>query len=229
MKLAGILIIFGMLFYTASSFSQMQLNQTDTQGKPHGLWKKYYDNSKQLRYEGRFEDGKEVGEFKFYCEDCKENPVAIKIFNENNDIAEVKYFTKGKIVSEGKMDGKDRIGEWITYHKDGKTPMVRETFKEGKLDGKKIIYYPNGQVTEEQTFKMGVKEGENLFYSPDGIVIKKLFYKDNMLDGKVFYYDGYGNLVIEGGYKADAKNGLWKYYKDGKEVMEESFPKKNRE
>ena len=230
MKLIVFIFFLGIVFSSVDAFSQEEINQLDDQGEPHGIWKKYYEGTEQLRYEGKFEHGKEVGEFRFYCEDCKDKPVAIKNFKGKDGIAEVKYVTKkGAIISEGKMKGKDRIGEWITYHKNSKIPMVRETYLDGKLSGKRSIYYPIGTLTEELIFSQGLKEGENLFYSPEGVTIKKLHYKDDKLHGPAAFYDGHGNLIIEGTYKDDKKHGLWKYYKDGKVAVEETFPKKNRE
>ncbi len=230
MKPTAFILFFGIILIPFSVFSQEEVNQTDSQGKRHGEWKKYYEGTQQLRYEGKFEHGKEVGVFKFYCEECKDKPTVIKKFNNKNDIADVEYFTiKGKLVSEGKMKGQDRIGEWITYHKDSKTPMVLENYSDGKLIGKRITYYPDGKITEELAYKNGLKEGENIYYSPKGVVIKKLQYKADVLEGPAFYYDGYGNILIEGFYKNDRKDGLWKYYKNGKVILEETFPKKNRE
>ena len=198
----------------------------DAQGNRHGLWKKTYDGGKQLRYEGTFENGKEVGEFKFYCETCKDKPTVIKNFSGKDGMADVKYFTiTGKLVSEGKMKDKDRVGEWVYYHEKSKEIMTRENYTNGKLQGKVITYYPNGKITEETTYKNGIKEGENNYYSPEGVLLKKLLYRNDQLQGAALHYDAYGNLVIEGFYKDGKKHGLWKYYKDGKVVLEETYPK----
>ena len=118
------------------SLAQEKVNQYDDNGKRHGPWKKYYDNSDQLRYEGTFEHGKEIGVFKFYCGDCEDRPTVIKTYNDNDRSAHVQFFTiKGKLVSEGKMIDKDRIGEWVYYHKSSDKVMTREFYKKGKLEG----------------------------------------------------------------------------------------------
>lgn len=225
-KIAILFFFIGINLFTTEGFSQSEINKMDAQGKRHGVWKKTYDGTTQLRYEGTFEHGKEVGEFKFYCEECKDKPMVTKDFNSKDNVANVKYFTiKGKLVSEGKMKGKDRIGEWVYYQEKSKNVMTRENYVNGKLDGKLITYYPNEKITEEANYKNGIKEGEDNYYSPDGILLKKLLYKENQLQGPAFYYDAFGNVVIEGFYKADKKHGLWKYYKDGKVVLEEIYPK----
>ncbi len=220
------LFFVGIVVGTPTLLAQVDINQMDAQGKRHGLWKKMYPGNKQVRYEGTFEHGKEIGTFKFYCEKCKSQPSVVKEFNTSNSIFEVKYYTvKGKLVSEGKMDGKDRIGEWLYYPKKFSTIMTREQYKNGKLDGKKITYYPNGKVTEETNFVNGLKEGENNYYSPEGVLLKKLKYRNDQLVGEAFHYDASGALMIEGFYKEGRKDGIWKYYKRGKLVLEEKYPK----
>ncbi len=152
----------GIFLFSISAFSQSEINQFDAQGKRHGVWKKNYEGSKQLRYEGTFEHGEEVGEFKFYCEDCKDKPSVVKIFSGKDDIADVKFFTaKGKLVSEGKMKGKDRIDEWVYYHQKSNGIMSRENYVGGKLSGQKITYYPNGKITEEVEYADGLMNGED--------------------------------------------------------------------
>lgn len=221
-----IIYIFAIVIAIGNLSAQEKTNQLDEAGKRHGVWKKYYPNTKQLRYEGQFEHGKEVGTFKFYCEECRDKPTTIKEFSANSDISEVKYFTiKGKLVSQGKMKGKERIGEWIYFQKKGNQPMSKETYVDGKLDGIQITYYPNGKVTEEIAYVQGVKQGDNKYYSPDGILLKKLIYHNDKLHGPAEYYDVNGNVTIKGYYKHGMKHGLWQYFKDGKVAVEETYPK----
>lgn len=220
------LLFFLVLMIGFNSLSQSDLNQFDVNNERHGQWKKYFPGTTQLRYEGTFEHGKEVGTFKFYCEDCKSQPMVVKEFSSKDNTAEVKYYTvKGKLVSEGKMDGKKRIGEWVYYHEKSHVVMTRENYVNDKLHGKKLTYYPNGKVTEEINYTDGVMQGDNLYYAPDGALLKKLKYVDNELHGEAFYYDAYGNVTIKGFYRNGKKHGLWQYFKDGKVTLEETFPK----
>jgi len=222
----NITFLLSLFFVTSIVFAQTELNQLDDNGKRHGVWKKYFPDTKQLRYEGEFSHGKEIGTFKFYCEKCKEQPSIVKVFNVENYIAEVTYFAEnGKEISAGKMNGKNRIDIWLYYHKNGKSIMVEENYKNGLLDGKITTFYPNGGLTETIMYSEGKKEGENLYYSPASIVIKRLNNTNNMLHGPAYYYDAHGNVIIEGTYKLDAKHGLWKYYQNGKLVKEETYPK----
>ena len=221
-----VLSFFFGIICSLGTLSGQEINQMDESGKRHGIWQKKYPKTDQLRYEGQFEHGKEVGTFKFYCEDCKTQPMAIKEFSSRDNVAEVRYYTKkGKLVSEGKMDGKNRIGEWVYYHEKTESVMTREFYVNGQLEGVKSTYYANGKLTEELTYEKGSREGPNNYFSPDGVLLKKLQYINDQLHGPAEYFDANGNLTIKGQYVNGKKHGLWKYYKFGKLVLEETYPK----
>ena len=225
------IVIMRLLYLTLFAFpsillAQGDVNQMDSHGERHGIWKKMYPNTKKLRYEGQFDHGKEIGTFTFYCEECGDAPTVTKEFNAANAIAKVKYFTiKGKLVSEGDMDGKLRIGEWVYYHKKGSSIMTRESYVNGEVSGAKITYYPNGEVAEELNYRNGTMHGINKYFAPNGTLLKDLTYNNNKMEGNAIYYDEHGQKSIEGVYKNDKKHGVWKYYKNGKFDREETFPK----
>ena len=222
---AVVFIFFGIIF-SLGTLSAQEINQMDEAGMRHGIWKKKFPKSDQLRYEGQFEHGKEVGTFKFYCEDCKSQPMVVKEFSAKNNVAAVRYFTKkGKLVSEGKMEDKDRTGEWVYYHEKSESLMTREYYVNGALEGTKTTYYSNGQITEELIFQNGLKQGDNNYYAPNGVLLKKLKYNNNLLHGPAEYFDANGNTTIKGQYVKGKKHGLWKYYKYGNLVLEETYPK----
>ena len=98
------LLLFSLIVSTSTIVSQNEFNQFDSQGKRHGIWKKTFENSSQLRYEGKFNHGKETGVFKYYCDDCGTAPTVIKTFSDTDDTAQVVYLTKkGKLISKGAM------------------------------------------------------------------------------------------------------------------------------
>lgn len=226
MKMKFYLLFIGLIVGSGPLFSQEEFNQTDKEGRRHGVWKKYYPDSKQLRYEGKFVHGKEVGEFRFYCETCKDQPNAVLKYKERDPLVEVRYFSeKGKLISQGKLKDQIREGEWIFYHPNSDQVMTREFYVNGKLNGRVTTYYPNGKKTEETDYKNGIREGENNFYSEEGVKIKELLYKNGELHGPGKYFDGHGQVIIEGNYKDGRKHGLWKYYENGKVILEEKYPK----
>lgn len=222
-------LLFVFLFSISSVFSQEDVNQLDANGNKHGVWKKFYEGTKQLRYEGRFAHGKEVGTFKFYCEKCTEHPSVIKEFYLESDTVKVRYYTfKGALVSEGDMKGKDRIGEWLYYHEKSNKIMTREFYSNGFLEGTKTTYYTNGKEAEVTQYKQGKKQGISKTFGDTGVLLKQFTYNNDILDGPVSYFNPDGTLLLEGNYVNDRKKGSWKTYKNGKVIKEETFPKPYR-
>lgn len=200
-------------------------NQTDAEGRRHGKWRKFYENTQQLRYEGTFDHGKEVGTFNFYKPKSGNQPTATKVFRKDSDTVTVTYFTsKGKIISRGNMVAKDRVGDWTYYHQDGKQMMMTESYAKGMLDGTQHTYFPNGKLAEKTNYRSGLKHGKSELYSEQGKLLKEFTYENGVLNGLTKYYDGLGNLLIEGNYKKDRKDGIWKYYEGGKLKEEKVFP-----
>jgi len=208
-----------------SLINAQEFNAFDAEGKRHGKWQKKYKNSDQIRYEGTFDHGKEVGEFKFYKPSSGKKPTAIKMFSTNTDTVNVKYFTaKGKVISEGNLIGKQRVGVWKYYHNSSSKIMMTEKYNLGKLHGEQKTYFENGQLTESTTYEQGKKQGKRVVYSEQGILIKEFTYVNDQLHGITKYYDVQGKVRIEGNYKKDRKDGVWNYYKNGKLSEQKRFP-----
>ncbi|WP_299185580.1 hypothetical protein [uncultured Aquimarina sp.] len=217
-------LFFVFTYITAIGYAQ-KFNSFDVDGKRHGKWQKKYENSDQLRYEGTFDHGKEVGEFKFYKPNSGKMPTAIKVFSSDSDSVQIKYFTaKGKVISKGKMFGKQRVGVWTYYHKGSSEIMMTEEYKAGKLDGEQKTYFENGQLTEKIIYTNGKKQGKRIVYSQKGVLIKEFTYVDDQLHGITKYYDVKGKVKIEGTYKRDRKDGVWNYYENGKLLEQKTFP-----
>ena len=227
-QMKSVVLLF-ILFTTALLFSQ-DINQLDENGERHGIWKKNFDNTDQPRYEGQFKHGKEIGEFKFYKLVNKKSILsATKAFNENDHVASVKFFSStGKLISEGKMNGKAYIGKWTYYHNKTNAVMSTETYNDqGELDGEKFVFYENGQMAEKSNYVKGKLEGLSTWYSEKGIVLKEFFYENDELHGMSKYYDNIGQLLAQGAYKRGRKHGVWKYYTNGKLTEEKDFTPKS--
>lgn len=220
--------LFSLLFFIVSSsfmFAQ-ETNELDTNGARHGIWKKYFDNTKVIRYEGEFDHGKEIGVFKFY-KNIRNKPVltATKSFNPNDNITEVKFLaSNGKVISEGQMDGKIYIGTWRYFQKNSDALLTLEHYNsKGALTGEYTVYYPSGQIAEKRNYVNGKLEGLAVWYSLKNVVLKEMIYENDELHGVAKFYNPKGELVSEGQYKRDKKDGLWKYYEAGELVNEKDF------
>ena len=201
-------------------------NQFDSNGKRHGVWKKNFEDSNIIRYEGQFSHGKEIGLFKFY-KNYKKKAIlsATKQFTEEDNKAQVKFLaSSGKVISEGRMDGKTYIGTWKYYQKNSDKLLTLEHYNnQGELVGDRLVYYPNGQIAEKQYYIKGKLNDACLWYSEKNVVLKSFFYEKGELHGDAKFYNPKGELVSEGQYKRGKKDGLWKYYEKGDLIKEKDF------
>ncbi|MCK8479605.1 toxin-antitoxin system YwqK family antitoxin [Psychroserpens algicola] len=223
--------IFILTLLSLNSVAQNAVNQFDENGKRHGIWRKYFDKTKQLRYEGQFDHGKEIDTFRFYTLNRGKSVLsATKVFNLNDDTASVKFLSsKGKLISEGQMKGKLYIGKWVYYHNKSEAVMSTEYYNEsGELDGEKFVYYPNGKTAEKSNYSNGKLHGESIWYAENGNILKEFQYKDDELNGVSKYFDADGNLKAEGTYRDGLKHGIWNYYEGGKLVKTKDHTKRSK-
>ena len=212
-------LVFFLTLILTLSYAQEPVNQFDKDGKRHGLWTKNYHKTDQKRYEGQFVHGKEVDTFKYYTLSSGKSVLsATKVFILKDSLADVKFYTsKRNVISEGKMNGKRYIGQWIFYHKNSTAKMIVENYNDdGNLEGDRTVFYKNGLVAEEAHYKNGKLHGESKWFSENNILLRHSIYKDGSLHGKTINYDSDGNITSEGDYTEDRKSGIWKYYESGK-------------
>lgn len=194
---------------------QEKINQFNENGQREGVWKKYYNN-KRIRYQGQFENGREVGVFKFYDTSNSKYPEVVKTFDLKSNIAKVKFYTeKGLLKSEGELRGKIRIGKWKYYHIDGKTILSEENYEDGILNGESKTYYKTGKLTEHLFYKNGKLNGNIKRYADNGNLLDDLNYIDGKLYGAAKYYNTKGKLIYWGDYENDMKIGKWEYVETG--------------
>ncbi|MFT6842530.1 MAG: antitoxin component YwqK of YwqJK toxin-antitoxin module [Psychroserpens sp.] len=225
------IFIYILTILTSSFYAQESINQFDDANKRHGIWKKYFDKTKELRYEGQFEHGKEVDTFKFYTLNAGKSVLsAIKGFNDINNKAQVIFLSsKGKLISKGDMNGKLYIGKWIYYHNKSASIMSTEFYKDnGKLQGEKLVFYPDGTIAEKANYKEGKLNGQSLWYAKNGAVLKEFIYENDELNGVCKYYSTSGDLEAEGIYRKDVKHGIWNYYENGKLVKTKDHTKRSK-
>ncbi|WP_299107542.1 toxin-antitoxin system YwqK family antitoxin [uncultured Winogradskyella sp.] len=211
-------VLFILTVFLTTVYAQKSVNQFDKDGKRHGIWTKNYHKTDQKRYEGNFVHGKEVDSFKYYTLSSGKSVLsAVKVFNENDSIADVTFIASTKkVISKGRMNGKRFIGEWVFYHKNSSDVMIIEHYNdEGLLEGERFVYFKNGKVAESANYKNGELHGESKWFSEQNVLLRHAQYKDGHLEGKTIHYGSDGKKVSEGDYIKSQKKGIWKYYKDG--------------
>lgn len=225
----AIVQIFALLLSGLCLFAQENNNPVDQNGKKHGLWKGIYEESKRPRYEGTFEHGKEVGVFYFYDDTAAKSIIASRSFKASDNSCYTIFYDQNKnIVSEGKEVNRLREGSWKYYHKASKTIMTLENYKEGKLDGLKIVYYPSGKIVDETFYKNGLKEGVYKKYSEKGIVLEQSFFKGDLYEGEALFKDPNDQVVAKGKFKNGKKVGKWQFFINGKLDSEENMDQQKK-
>jgi antitoxin component YwqK of YwqJK toxin-antitoxin module len=216
----------GILFWAHFlMFAQSDTNKLDDKGNKHGLWKGYFAETKNLKYEGTFEHGKEVGVFTYYDNTKTKTIVATRAFNPKDNSAYTIFYDplKNK-VSEGKVLNKVYEGEWKYYHKASKSIMTIENYSRGKLEGLRSVFYPSGKIAEETLYKNNLKNGPYRRFTESGIIIEESIYKNNQFDGIAIFRDpDDGTIVSKGKFTDGKKTGIWQFFQQGKLVKEKNM------
>lgn len=214
MKFKYLVVFFCFGFSLLSA--QETINQFNANGEREGVWKKKYPNGR-IRYQGQFENGKEIGVFKYYSIISSDFPIVVKTFSKESAKAEVVFYTeKGVLESKGTMNGKNRIGQWLFYHKDGKTILSKENYEKGILNGISKTFYKTGKPTEILHYKNGKLHGNIQRFADNGVLMDDVNYIDGKLYGEAKFYNIDGKLIYTGMYENDEKVGKWEFYDDGK-------------
>jgi antitoxin component YwqK of YwqJK toxin-antitoxin module len=102
-------------------------------------------------------------------------------------------------IEEGPYKDDRKNGEWIKYHKDGKTPRLIGVYVNNRPNGAYKKYYEHGGVMEEGTFSAGKQKEVYKRYHENGNVAQEKTFNDNgKEDGKVAFYfeDGTPEFVF---------------------------------
>lgn len=216
-------LVFRFLFFSCISvFSQADFNKLDDKGNKNGPWKGFYEDTKNPKYEGTFEHGKEVGIFTFFDNTKTKRVIATREFNtKDNSAYTIIYDQLKNKVSEGKVINKVYEGQWIYYHKSSKAIMATENYSKGKLEGLRSVFYPNGKIAEEMIYVNNQKNGIYKRYTETGIIIEETHYKNDQYDGLAIFRDAdQGTIVSKGKFVNGKKSGVWQFFEKGKLVKE---------
>lgn len=179
-------------------------------GKYQGPLVQYYNNG-HLMEKSTFKDGFRFGKYQNFYN-----------YPENTLKIEVNY-EKGTLV-----------GEYKSYHRNGKIEDVGNYNKSGEKDGVWKNYFDTGTLYSEETFSSGKLTASSKYYEISGELIEEFIYKNDILqeyiaydlNGKVVYqnkkdgknnydanlYYANGNKKREGKVLAGNLTGVWKNY-----------------
>ncbi len=96
--------------------------------------------------------------------------------------------------------------------------------EEGRVSGKVLSFYDDGDLQETGTYLLGAKHGRWLKYSDTGILLNEGNYNQGQKDGSWKVWDENGTLRLEFHYENGQRVGTWKMYNEnGEEIKTEVY------
>jgi antitoxin component YwqK of YwqJK toxin-antitoxin module len=194
------------------------INRYDNNRKKHGPWKYFYADGKVQR-EGYYRHGEEHGYFKEYDKDG--NLVTTAKFADGVKLEDVAELVKLDLRKD--------------YYPDGKIKIAATYNKEGKPEGIRREYAPDGSIEKSYIFRNGIMIGEGIVtekgerdgfwkeYYDDGKLRAEGKYNKDMKEGPWKYYHGNGMVEQEGTYYKGKPEGDWRWYYAGGETLREEI------
>lgn len=194
------------IFLIVGSVSFGQINQTDAQGRKQGKWQKIYPGTRVYQYKGQFKDDKPIGTFYYYHKNNRPKAI-IKHESKLNRSVATFYHETGGVISHGIYRNQKKDSVWTGFDNTG-ILRFKETYKNGKLNGKRQEFFPPEQGTKKQ------------------VTLTIKHYKNDLLDGEFREYFENGFLREKGYYVQNNKNGVWEtYHSTGKKMMQVRYKK----
>ena len=186
------------LFITITYIGFSQHNQIDSQGRKQGSWSKKYEGSNVFLYKGQFINDKPVGKFTYFY---KSNKVKAVIKHEEGSNRSEAYFyhDNGSLMSYGIYRDMKKDSIWLNF---GPTKRISnaQTYKNGKLNGKSVVYYVPGDINDKSRRLASVSN-----------------YVEGKMEGEYVEYFESQTVKVKGNYLNNKKNGIWYlYYPTGK-------------
>ena len=139
-----------------------------------------YGAPNQKMAAGNYVNGEQSGRWTFYYPEGYE--VCTYEDNEKEGPATL-YWKSGKVSDHylyrrGEKYNAD--GDINTFYEDGK-PHKRGHFTDGKMNGRFLAWYPNGQLRYDETYVAGSREGRFLGFAQNGDTLTDDSYRDNTM------------------------------------------------
>lgn len=177
-----------------------QLNQVDSQGRKQGEWAKLHKGTKVYQYKGQFKNDKPIGKFVYYYPSSKVKAVIKHDPNSNRSVA-FYYHENGSMMSHGIFRNQLKDSVWLNFGPSQRISNT-ETYKNGKLNGKKVVYY----VPEDPHDKSQI---------PSAVYL----YKNDVLHGEFTEYFNDLTIKVKGRYENNKKVGVWdRFQANGKKM-----------
>ncbi|MCK9203453.1 MAG: toxin-antitoxin system YwqK family antitoxin [Bacteroidales bacterium] len=210
-------LLFLVLVFPFSSFSQETMNQTDGNGKKQGLWKKC-DSLGHLVYEGFFKNNIPVDTFRYYYPSGQIKTISV-FSNEGRRATITSFFPNGQHMACGHYLEEKKDSLWRFFSETDGSMVSEEFYVDGKKDGVSKIFYPDGVQAEVSTWKNGIMDGLSEQYYSDGKIKLRLSYMDGEKNDACSTWFMSGKLMITGKYYQGHPDGHWIFYNEQGEII----------
>jgi antitoxin component YwqK of YwqJK toxin-antitoxin module len=124
------------------------------------------------------------------------------------------FYTTGALQAEGKYVDEKRDSIWKFYN-DMQRMIRKDQYKNGKMEGKSVAFYPSGNVLEIKNWKDDSANGPFQHYYEQGGLMEEGTYVHGELQDTLTIYDMGGKVAVRGTYLNDMHEGNWIHYSDG--------------
>jgi len=178
--------------YDAQPCIRVSMEARDSEGRPHGVYRKWWPGSEQLFEEGHYEHGLEAGEWRRWCESGvllslqtyqdgrshgthkawrSDGTLLVACTYEHGLLSGVyrTYHDNGCIDLEGSYEAGIRVGQWVRYYKSGKILFVGE-YERPPRDATWIDYL------DRDTLEVGRRTGRWTYFDEEAHVVEAVDY-----------------------------------------------------
>lgn len=198
-------------------FAFGQKNTKDESGQKHGFWTELHPNSRFKRYEGNFDHGTPVGEFKRYYQTGQ---LESKVQYRGDSTFIRSFFMEGGLLAEGIYINQKKEGKWKFYSGNGFL-ISEEFYTAGVRNGESIVYSEKGKVVSKATYANGTLNGPFFVYYPNGVIKEERTYANGKNVGKEIKRYPNNKIMTEGVYNKEGFREGWyvEYLPSGEEKV----------
>lgn len=143
--------------------------------------------------------------FLFIFSSCGKRVDVIEVKDENGNIKEKYYLDKDSL----------KFGTYTSYDEKGNI-FEESHFKNGVLNGERIIFFPSGEKEIVENYENGIFNGPYSTFYNNGQLNLVANYIEGDMEGLVKRYYDTGELMEEVSFVNSEENGPFKeYYKNG--------------
>lgn len=175
-------------------------------GELHGPHKSYYDNGK-VEIERTYREDERHGDYTYYGYD---GSVIMIARYENGVLKSYTYLGKdNKPIPPIAIT--NETGEIKTYYANGNKGLSY-TIDKGLIQGKFLVYYPDGKLYSETDFVDGDYHGDDKTWYPNGTLkAHDVYFYDDLNGMSTSYYEN-GKVSQQIPYMLDQRHGVAKFY-----------------